>query len=276
MHGEEQQIIISEPPRNNRWKVSSTSVCGSSHEKLGTPCQDASFWSVQENDMLFAAVADGAGSAAHSDIGAQIASQTAVETLKSEPDLENRLRKNARTYKTVLTNALKSALRAVKKEAKTQGVKPRELASTLIVIIATPNIVATAQIGDGAAVIQTQNNELIALTTPDNGEYVNQTTFLISPKAIRTAQLHIWHGTPTHIALFSDGLQMLALQMPFGKPHGPFFSPLFAFISKAGETAQEQLTSFLQSPRVKERTDDDLTLLLAALQDNTHEIENKI
>lgn len=270
------QVVMPEPSHHSRWKVSATSVCGSSHEKLGTPCQDASFWSIHEEGIFLAAVADGAGSASHSDLGAQIASQTAVETLKAEPDLENRLLNNSRTFKTVLTNALKSALRAVKKEAKTQGVKPRELASTLITIIATPKIVATAQIGDGAGVIQTQQNELIALTTPDNGEYVNQTTFLISPKAISTAQLHIWHGTPTHIALFSDGLQMLALQMPFGKPHKPFFSPLFAFISKAGETAQAQLASFLQSPRVKERTDDDLTLLLAALQDDTHETENQI
>ena len=274
MNGVEQQAVRPGPSLS-RWKVSSTSVCGSSHEKLGTPCQDASFWSVQENNIFFAAVADGAGSASRSDVGAQIASQTAVEALKAETNLENRLLKNPRTFKTVLVKALKSALRAVKEEAKTQGIKPRELASTLIVVIATPKVVATAQIGDGAAVIQTQNNELIALTTPDNGEYVNQTTFLISPKAISTAQLHIWHGPPTHIALFSDGLQMLALQMPFGKPHAPFFSPLFAFISKAGATAQAQLTSFLQSPRVKERTDDDLTLLLAALQDDTHETENQ-
>jgi hypothetical protein len=176
------------------------------------------------------------------------------------------LHNNPNTFKTILTTALKAALSAVKKEAKTQGIKPRELASTLIVVIATPQVVATAQIGDGAAIIQTQDNDLIALTTPDSGEYINQTTFLISPGALKTAQLHIWHGKPTHVALFSDGLQMLA----------PFFTPLFKFISAAGETASVQLTSFLQSPRVKERTDDDLTLLLAALMDDTHETENQI
>jgi hypothetical protein len=271
---EKTQIVI--PARSNRWKVSATSVCGSSHEKLGTPCQDASFWSIQENDIFIAAVADGAGSATHSDMGAQLASRTAVETLQAEPDLESRLHNNPNTFKTILTTALKAALSAVKKEAKTQGIKPRELASTLIVVIATPQVVATAQIGDGAAIIQTQDNDLIALTTPDSGEYINQTTFLISPGALKTAQLHIWHGKPTHVALFSDGLQMLALQMPFGKPHAPFFTPLFKFISAAGETASVQLTSFLQSPRVKERTDDDLTLLLAALMDDTHETENQI
>ena len=274
MNVEKAQTLISDPSHHPQWKVSATSVCGSSHEKLGTPCQDASFWITQENNILLAAVADGAGSASHSDIGAQIAVQTAVETLSAEPDLDNRLHTDPNTFKPILIHALKTALKTIKKEAKTQGIKPRELASTLIILIATPHLVATAQIGDGAAVTQTQSGELIALTTPDSGEYINQTTFLISPNAIKMAQINLWQGSPTHIALFSDGLQMLALQMPFGKPHTPFFSPLFQFISKAGTTAQTQLTSFLQSPRVRERTDDDLTLLLAALTNEPHATEN--
>ena len=266
------QTVLKIPPEQKQWTVSATSVCGSSHEKLGMPCQDAYHWALSKSNTLIAAVADGAGSAKHSDIGAQLAAQTAVETLAAEPDLE--LSDN--TYQSTLTNALKKALGAVKKEAKTQGVKPRELASTLIILMATTNAVAVAQIGDGAAVIQTANGEQIALTTPDSGEYINQTTFLISPNALKTAQQHIFHGPITHVALFSDGLQMLALQMPFGKPHTPFFSPLFNFISKAGENGQNQLTSFLQSPRVRERTDDDLTLLLAALTEKTHATENQI
>jgi len=275
MNVEKAQTLISTPLHNQQWHVSATSVCGSSHEKLGTPCQDASCWITHENNILLAAVADGAGSASHSEIGAQIAVQTAVETLHAEPNLENRLCSDPNTFKTVLTHTLKTALKAIKKEAITRDIKPRELASTLIAIIATPHLIATAQIGDGAAVIQTQSGELIALTTPDSGEYINQTTFLISPNAIKTAQINLWQGSPTHIALFSDGLQMLALQMPYGKPHTPFFSPLFQFISKAGSTAQTQLTSFLQSPRVRERTDDDLTLLLAALTNEPHATENQ-
>jgi hypothetical protein len=272
MDVEKAQTLISDPAHHLQWKVSATSVCGSSHEKLGIPCQDASFWMTQENNILIAAVADGAGSASHSDIGAQIAVQTAVQTLCAKPNLENQLHTD--TFEPILTHALKTALKAIKKEAKTQGIKPRELASTLITLIATPHLVATAQIGDGAAIAQTQKGELIALTTPDSGEYINQTTFLISPNAIQTAQINLWQGSPTHIALFSDGLQMLALQMPYGKPHTPFFSPLFQFIAKAGTTAQTQLTSFLQSPRVRERTDDDLTLLLAALTNEPHATEN--
>jgi len=65
-------------------------------------------------------------------------------------------------------------------------------------------------------------------------------------------------------------LQMLALKIPEGTPHGPFFAPLFRFSGtvKEDSDAKEQLESFLRSPRVSERTDDDLTLLLATFASN--------
>jgi hypothetical protein len=49
--------------------------------------------------------------------------------------------------------------------------------------------------------------------------------------------------------------------------HAPFFAPLFKFIAEAKDldVANQELTGFLRSPRVCDRTDDDLTLLLAAL-----------
>ena len=247
------------------WKIVSTSVCGSSHEKLGIPCQDAHFWFVQSDQTLLVAVADGAGSAKHSDMGAKIATQTAVETLCHESDLALRMQNDPETFRFVLQKALKAALAAVKTEAKEQHIHTRDLASTLIVAIATPQVVAAAQIGDGAVVIQSE--ELIALTTPDCGEYINQTTFLTTPKAITSAQMHIYYGHISHLAIFSDGLQMLALAMPLGKPHAPFFSPLFRFVSESQNNADERLASFLRSHRVRERTDDDLTLFLSALTD---------
>ena len=70
-----------------------------------------------------------------------------------------------------------------------------------------------------------------------------------------------------HIAILSDGLQMLALKIPEYMPHAPFFSPLFRFVAEVTDEteAKEQLEAFLRSPRVRKRTDDDLTLLLATL-----------
>jgi hypothetical protein len=88
-----------------------------------------------------------------------------------------------------------------------------------------------------------------------------------SPEALTTAQVTVWHGAPAHIAVLSDGLQMLALKMPEGTPHAPFFSPVFRFVENATEEteAQEQFAAFLGSPRITARTDDDVTLMLATL-----------
>ena len=97
------------------------------------------------------------------------------------------------------------------------------------------------------------------------------TIFLISPNAIETAQFQVLREKLRHFAVFSDGLQMLALKIPEGTPHGPFFAPLFRFSGEWKEEeddAKQQLESFLRSPRVSERTDDDLTLLLATFSSN--------
>ena len=120
-------------------------------------------------------------------------------------------------------------------------------------------------VGDGAAVVGDDTDTLMALATPHSGEYINETTFITSPEAIQTAQVGVWHGVARHIAAFSDGLQMLALKMPAGLPHAPFFMPLFHFMASMTDAAdaQDQLAAFLRSPRVRERTDDDVTLLLA-------------
>ena len=92
-------------------------------------------------------------------------------------------------------------------------------------------------------------------------------TTLISPDALGTAQIAVRRLSVAHVAVISDGLQMLALKMPRGVPHEPFFSPLFRFVAEVDDeaVAAEQLESFLRSQRVRDRTDDDLTLLLAAL-----------
>ena len=170
-------------------------------------------------------------------------------------------------WKERLTDTLSAAKMAIEVEAAVQEVEIRELATTLILTLATSDFVAVAQVGDGAAVVEDKQGKIEAITQPEQGEYLNETKFLIGFDAVETAQINVWQGEPAHLAVFSDGLQMLALKMPEGTPHKPFFSPLFQFISTVTDQtdAQEQLESFLRSPRVTQRTDDDLTLILASL-----------
>lgn len=249
------------------WRVVPASVPGTSHEKRGLPCQDAHHWNRLSQGVLVAAVADGAGSAPLGEVGAAIAVQTAVETIGTRAIAWQELHDD-RDWKTLLSETLKTAQSAIAQEAIARDVAVRDLATTLILVVATPEIVAVAQVGDGAAVVGDTQGNLIALTAPDCGEYANETTFLISENALATAQTLVWRGEALHLALFSDGLQRLALKFPEGTPHQPFFTPLFHFVTHIPDeaSAKDQLLEFLRHPRITERTDDDLTILLATLK----------
>ena len=72
------------------------------------------------------------------------------------------------------------------------------------------------------------------------------------------------------VALFSDGLQRLALHYQTRTAHAGFFKPMLATLRAAPADALEslstQLAAYLSSPAVNERTDDDKTLVLATRQ----------
>lgn len=248
------------------WRVAAASIRGRGHEKVGQLCQDAHYWEKLAEGILVAAVADGAGSASLGKVGAIVAAQTVVETICSQT-ITPRSPADDDNWRMILSDALAAAKTAVEAEAAACQVQARDLATTLIVAIATPEFVAVAQIGDGVAVVSDRQGNLVPLTIPQYGEYINETTFLTSPQALDTAQVTVWRGTTAKIALLSDGLQMLALEMDQGRPYVPFFSPLFHFVTqiKDENEAKDQLVAFLRSPRIAERTDDDLTLLLATI-----------
>lgn len=259
------------------WTVVAASVAGVSHAKSATPCQDAHGYKILPNGILIAAVADGAGSASLAEVGAEIAVRVGLT------ELETRLLKSAGSelqadgvtlpsersldiagLHTIL-QAVRSALEA---EAEARETPLRELATTLLLVIASEISVTALQVGDGAIIASDATGEVFAITTPPDAEYANATTFMTSPDAIESAQIAQLSRSVSALALFSDGLQRLALKMPDGTPHAPFFAPLFRFAS--GLTATNvltegvpQLTAFLRSPRITERADDDLTLVLA-------------
>jgi hypothetical protein len=175
---------------------------------------------------------------------------------------------------TLLAAAL-AARTAVEAEADLREIEVRELASTLILAAAYPSGIAVAQIGDGAAVVRDLGGELSAITIPQNGEYLNETIFLTSPSAVETAQVVVWRGQPAQFALFSDGLQTIALSAKESAPYAPFFEPLFRFANGVTDQsrAELELAEFLKSPRFEQRTDDDLTLVLATLGNAVMEVD---
>lgn len=252
----------------SQWRVVAASVGGTSHLKTNQLCQDAHHWQLLPDNILVAAVADGAGSATDGKIGAMVATEAAVENICSK-QISRRSLLNDEEVRIILNEAILCAKQSVEDEAKSCDKQPQDLATTLIITIATPELVAVVQIGDGMAVAKDRIGNLLALTIPDHGEYINATTFLTSPNALNTAQMRLWREAIVNVGVLTDGLQMLALNMAVGAPHKPFFFPLFDFAANAEDKgeAKEQLVKFLRSERITQRTDDDLTLIIAALSD---------
>lgn len=247
------------------WRVVGASVAGSSHQNYGQPCQDAAGWALGPDRCLIVAVADGAGSAKLGGEGAQLAVSTAVNHLAGRRSLGS-----GDASKNDLIAALELARSALISEAEDRGVDVRELATTLILLQATPHSVTALQVGDGAAVIEDRQNGVLGLTKPQVGEYINETNFITAEDAMDRVETVTRQGSPSGGAVFSDGLQLLALKMPEGTPHTPFFDPLLRFVSSATDAsaADEELRSFLSSPRVTNQTTDDLTLVLFALDES--------
>jgi hypothetical protein len=259
-------VAAAESGSGKSWRVVGSVQRGQRHIKTGHPCQDVLRWELWRGETLLAAVADGAGSARFAEVGAELAVSSAFDTLvQSLPKDPVKLFPDA--VKALLNGLLTGARKALSEEAARREVSVRDLATTLLVLVATPQWAAAGQIGDGAVVIGDGKDNWRALTVPPLSEYLNETVFLSSEKAREQTQISFWPGPVRQAALMSDGLQMLALKMPASEPHRPFFKPLFGWLDDAKELqlAQAQLESFLRSPRVTERADDDLSLLVGAL-----------
>ncbi len=235
------------------WKLVFGSVQGTSHGASGLPCQDYCLGKAV-GTTLVAACADGAGSAELSQLGAQAAVDRFMEVATTDP-------KPTESQVAAWVEAARERLLDV---AKANGASPRQLACTFIATLVGDGWASFAQIGDGLIVFHGQEGYTLAFW-PDSGEYINTTRFLSDDNYREHLRVEIIEQQVDELAVMTDGLQMLALDMNESRVHERFFVPLFNALRNGpeAETLQPSLLAFLASPRVNERTDDDKTLLLA-------------
>jgi Protein phosphatase 2C len=236
------------------WKLVYGSVKGTSHVHSGQPCQDCCAGTVA-GSTLFAACADGAGSAELSQLGSKAAVERFLEeatSLDSAPTREQ------------VEIWVDAARARVVEVAAANETTPRQLACTLLVAIVGESWTAFAQIGDGVIIFDGPEGYELAFW-PDNGEYANTTRFLTEDNYRENLRIEIVEREVTELAVLTDGLQTLALDFRQAKVHDRFFAPLFRTVKDGPdeETLRTSLLEFMDSKRVNERTDDDKTLLLA-------------
>lgn len=250
---------LSPPPAQTvrgEWRTVAASVEGAGHLARGEACQDA-HRVVVDGERLVVAVADGAGSASRAADGARLAVDAAVTALLASCGHAGPGSGAA------IAVALGQARVALEAEARVRGCSLGDLATTLHLAVVSGDHVLTGQIGDGAVVARC-GPELVVLDPVLRGEYLNETVFVTSGAWVDEARLgtHALADVDA-LAVMTDGLQLLAFDVAAGRPHPGFFMPLWSWADDAPDAADAELAAFLASGRVRARTDDDVTLVLA-------------
>lgn len=245
------------------WGWAIATCRGTSHLRDNSECQDTSRCIVvgRDKSILAAVVSDGAGSAKYGKQGSLLTCRTISEGARlhfsqtqSPPTDDD------------LWSWIDHARDRIFQSSQKLGTSPREFAATLVAVIAMPAETLVLHVGDGAAVINRENQWSVP-SWPAHGEYASSTFFVTDDP---TADLRITR-LPYSIdgsAIFSDGIERLVLRFADQTPSASFFDKFAATVHSAGSPGSNprlnaSLKQYLDSPAINERTDDDKSLIIA-------------
>jgi hypothetical protein len=249
------------------WRIAAASSVGTSHSATGTACQDSlgvEIFDTKSGEVLVAIVSDGAGSATHSEQGSLKAVETARKLI-SEHLKEGPVGSIAREHAVSWILAIQDAISGL---AAINGATLSEFACTLLIAIIGAEAAVFAQVGDGAMVISTTDNDWSHVFWPQHGEFANMTNFVTSQNVVEVLDFEVINQHIDRLASFSDGIENLVLHQASRSAHAPFFNSMIIPVQrleKAGLDGQLSISlgKYLSSEAVCERTDDDKSLILA-------------
>jgi hypothetical protein len=251
------------------FRVFAAKAIGKSHIDLGIPCQDAFAFELID-DVLIAAVCDGAGSAAISHIGSQTAATHVVNYLAALCRSGHAVAQmSVEAFKSEVEKAVLEIQSVLHALAITENTTINAYAATLVGVVATRAGGYFFHIGDGMAIAQTMldNNHHTIISLPENGEYANETYFITG--AEWRTHLRI---TPITIAidilaLMSDGAAPFVMNKTNTDFFRPFIDPVTHYLQSVSEQeGSAALSGTLADVRTYQITSDDKALLIAQWQ----------
>lgn len=253
------------------WRLIGASVRGTSHQTTGAPCQDRNYLRSlslpAQGEVAILIASDGAGSAAHSHLGADIACESIYWSAAIFLTSGNVLADVTRDH---VLQWFDRAAQRIEMAAATAGHSVRDYACTLLFAIAGPDHAVFGQVGDGAIVFNTRSErDWLIASWPQHGEFLNTTRFLIDPASRASLEFTRVREPIRDIAVFTDGIEQLCLHYASKTVHAPFFDAIFPPLRSSLGTGNlpglsSQLEAYLASPVITQRTDDDVTLLMAS------------
>lgn len=152
-------------------------------------------------------------------------------------------------------------------KATSLSVTPRDFAATLVAAIVSRDELVICHVGDGGCAVRMKDTiEWESPSWPAHGEYASTTYFVTDDPQ---PQLRVTRvvGNYEEIAVFSDGIERLALDFANSVPFDRFFNPMFASVPNGGpgrnRVISRGLRNYLDSKTITDRTDDDKTLIMA-------------
>lgn len=240
-----------------RCKMAAATVAGASHRELGQPGQDYAA-KTRGRGIAAVALADGAGSAAHSALGARIVVAGILKLLRAE--FHALLNQASDPCAERIIQRLQHGLDRC---AQHRGFARGTLASTLLFVATDGWDYLCGQIGDGRiACCNAEGSAITSIFEPAKGEYFNQTVFVTDRDALDNLELE-WGGLDEigGFALMSDGAEESLYQRGTGA-FAPALPKMLGWLDRRSEaTVRAALTRNLRDT-LSQRTGDDLGLAL--------------
>jgi hypothetical protein len=254
-----------------RWSWIGACSTGTSHLQIGSGCDDSAACleipARSGGNVLIAVVSDGAGSASLSRLGSRIVTQ---EFCRSAIRYFRRGGHAADIDTEIAGNWLDDIRDSIDFRAKRLSASPKAFAATLVAAVVQSHATTILHVGDGACALRISGqSEWQVPSWPAQGEYASTTYFVTDDPQPRVT-VSTLPVSVEEIAVFTDGLERLALDFSMGVAFHRFFETMFpALRNTAFEGRQRALSrdlrAFLDSASVTDRTDDDKSLIMARL-----------
>lgn len=237
------------------WKVVGTAVQGRGHLKNNTPVQDKIFHLKDSVNVI--ALADGAGSAYLSHFGAQCAVETICHLLNEHFDKIYGMTDIAEAQKFIIDEILIKLTALAEQHVENL----KEFASTLLCVAVKDKNILIFHLGDGE-IGAIKNDELVSISSSENGEYANTTFFITSSHVAKHLKIFKSSNAKLFSSFFllSDG----AATSFYSKRQNKFSPILSKIIIQSKYTSESAMNEMLEESFemfVKQKTMDDCSLI---------------